>query len=46
MDFFKDAFGTSDLNILPSISRISVEKYLEKGFTLQLAGTLNKVTHF
>jgi OOP family OmpA-OmpF porin len=45
-DFFKDAFGTSDLNISPSISRFSAEKYLEKGFTLQLAGTLNKVTHF
>jgi OOP family OmpA-OmpF porin len=45
-DFFKDAFGTSDLNISPSISRFSGEKYLEKGFTLQLAGTLNKVTHF
>ena len=44
-DFFKDAFGTSDLNILPSISRLSAEKYLEKGFTLQLAGTLNKITH-
>jgi OOP family OmpA-OmpF porin len=44
-DFFNDAFGTSDLNILPSISRLSAEKYLEKGFTLQLAGTLNKITH-
>lgn len=44
-EFFKDAFDTSDLNILPSISRISAEKYLEKGFTLQLAGTLNKVTY-
>ena len=44
MAFFKDAFGPKDLNILPSISRISVDRYLEKGFTLQLAGTLNKVT--
>ena len=46
MDFFKDALGPKDMNILPSISRISVDRYLEKGFTLQLAGTLNKVTHF
>ena len=44
--FFKDAVGTSDINVLPSISRISAEKYLEKGFTLQLAGALNKITHF
>ena len=44
--FFKDAYGTSDMNVLPSISRLSVEKYLEKGFTFQLAGTLNKVTYF
>ena len=46
MNFFKDALGPKDLNILPSISRISVDRYLEKGFTLQLAGTLNKVTFF
>ena len=44
--FFKDAFSATDINILPSISRISAEKYLEKGFTLQLAGTLNKITYF
>ena len=44
--FFKDAFGTSDMNVLPSISRLSAEKYIEKGFTLQLAGTLNKITYF
>ena len=46
MGFFKDALNPKDMNILPSISRISVDRYLEKGFTLQLAGTLNKVTHF
>ena len=43
---FDDMTGTADFNILPSISRISAEKYLEKGFTLQLAGTLNKITYF
>jgi len=42
---FDDLVGTKDFNTLPSISRISAEKYLEKGFTLQLAGTLNKITY-
>ena len=32
-----------DWNILPSISRISVEKYINNGFTLQLAGSMNKL---
>jgi outer membrane protein OmpA-like peptidoglycan-associated protein len=39
----KDYLGTSDWNVLPSISRISVTKYLEKGFSLELAGSLNKI---
>ncbi|WP_339661006.1 OmpA family protein [uncultured Polaribacter sp.] len=43
-DQVKDLFGNKDWNILPSISRISAEKYLDKGFTLQLAGSLNKIT--
>ncbi|MEE9406779.1 MAG: OmpA family protein [Polaribacter sp.] len=42
-DHVKDLLGNSDWNILPSISRISGEKYLDKGFTLQLAGSLNKI---
>lgn len=51
----KDFFGTGaddingdyiqDWNILPSISRITVEKYLNSGFTLQLAGSVNKITN-
>ena len=41
---FNDLLGNKDWNILPSISRISAEKYLEKGFSVQLAGTLNKIT--
>ena len=45
-NFLKDYVGSSDFNILPSISRISAEKYLEKGFSLQLAGSLNKINHF
>jgi outer membrane protein OmpA-like peptidoglycan-associated protein len=43
---FDDLIGTEEWggNTIPSISRISVEKYLKKGFTLQLAGTLNKLS--
>ena len=41
---FPDFTGTGDWNILPSISRITVEKYLNSGFTLQLAGSVNKIT--
>ena len=41
-----DALGNSDWNFLPSISRISGEKYLDKGFTLQLAGSLSEITTF
>ena len=42
----KDYLGTSDWNVLPSVSRISVEKYLKNGFTLQVAGSLNKIETF
>jgi len=44
-DQMKDLLGNSDWNFLPSISRITAEKYLEKGFSLQFAGSLNKITH-
>jgi outer membrane protein OmpA-like peptidoglycan-associated protein len=41
----EDYFGSQEWgsNTLPSISRITVEKYLEKGFTLQLAGSVNNL---
>ncbi|ALU73976.1 OmpA family protein [Tenacibaculum finnmarkense] len=42
----KDGLGTSDWNILPSVSRISAEKYLSDGFTVQVAGSLNKIETF
>ena len=42
----KDWMGYRDWNVLPSISRVSAEKYLEKGFSLQLAGSMNKITYF
>ena len=45
-DQMKDLLGNSDWNVLSNISRISAEKYLEKGFSLQFAVSLNKITHF
>jgi len=39
----QDLVGNKDFNILPSISRISAEKYLYEGFSLQLAGSINKI---
>ncbi|TMM29937.1 OmpA family protein [Polaribacter aestuariivivens] len=39
----KDLLGNRDWNVLPSISRISADKYLNKGFSLQLAGSINKI---
>lgn len=42
-DHVKDHLGNDDWNFLPSISRITAEKYLDKGFSLQFAGSLNKI---
>ena len=41
----EDFVGFDELsdNTLPSISRISIDRYLEKGFSLQLAGSINKL---
>jgi OOP family OmpA-OmpF porin len=39
----EDLVKANDWNSLPSISKISVSKYLEKGFSLQLAGSFNKI---
>ena len=43
--FLEDYFGPQEWadNTLPSISRISVDRYLNDGFTLQLAASVNKV---
>jgi outer membrane protein OmpA-like peptidoglycan-associated protein len=43
-DMLKDYYGTRDWNILPIFSRVSAEKYLDNGFTLQLAGSVNKLS--
>lgn len=42
-DVAKDYFGATDFNILPSISRVGVSRYLKEGFSVQLAGSINKV---
>jgi len=42
-DQVKDLLGNDDWNFLPSISRITVARYLENGFSLQLAGSLNDI---
>lgn len=41
--FLKDWAGPSDLNILPAISRLSVGRYIGKGFSAELSGSLNKI---
>ncbi|WP_369048810.1 OmpA family protein [Tenacibaculum sp. UWU-22] len=41
--YAEDYIGLGDWNILPSISRITVDRYLDSGFSLQLAGSLNKI---
>ena len=49
-EFFNDWLGfgikmADDYNIIPTISRITAERYLSDGFTLQLAGSLNRITN-
>ena len=43
-DHLKDYYGTRDWDVFPSLSRISAEKYLDDGFTLQFAGSFNRIT--
>jgi len=42
---FKDYVNGSveDVNVLPSVSRIAVEKYLADGFSFQVAGSMNRI---
>ena len=46
MDFgyvLKDWAGPSDINILPAVSRLSVGRYIGKGFSAELSGSLNEI---
>lgn len=40
---FKDWAGPHDLNILPAISRLSVARYVGAGFSVEVAGSLNRI---
>ncbi|PKP14294.1 MAG: cell envelope biogenesis protein OmpA [Bacteroidetes bacterium HGW-Bacteroidetes-3] len=43
--WFNEFFNAGDhYNILPSVSKITVGKYLADGFSIEAAGTLNKIT--
>lgn len=42
-DQFKDYLGTSDWNILPVLSRLSVARYIGSGFSLDVAGSINTI---
>ena len=44
VDHLEDYYGTRDWDVFPSLSRISAEKYLDDGFTLQFAGSFNRIT--
>lgn len=45
-DMFDDFFNTSDhWNILPSVSRISVARYIGSGFSAEAAGSINRIKH-
>jgi len=42
--WFDEFFNANDhYNIIPSISKVSVTRYIENGFSLELAGTLNQI---
>lgn len=43
---FKDWLGNGDWNFVPMLTRLSVEKYIKKGFTFQTALSFNKIDHF
>ena len=43
-DLFEEYFNVKDhYNILPSVSRVAVGYYLGDGFTMGVAGTINKI---
>jgi OOP family OmpA-OmpF porin len=42
---FKDLLGSSDWNVLPSVTTVFASKYLKNGFTVQLSGSISEVTN-
>ena len=46
-EIFDEYFNVSDhWNILPSVSRLSVDRYIGDGFTFGVAGSVNKIDNF
>jgi outer membrane protein OmpA-like peptidoglycan-associated protein len=46
-EYFDEYFNAQDhWNIMPSLSVISVSRYLDKGFTLGVTGSINKISRF
>lgn len=46
-DYFDEYFNATDhWNILPSVSRVAVSRYLSDGFTFTAGGTINRITKF
>ena len=43
VDFSDFGNDTAEWNFLSSVSRLSIEKYVKSGFTLQFAGTMNRI---
>ena len=43
VDFSDFANDTAEWNLLSSVSRVSIEKYVKSGFTLQFAGAMNRI---
>ena len=42
--WFDEYFNANDhYNIIPSLSRVSIGRYLDEGFSLELAGSVNKI---
>ena len=42
--YFEDFLYPGDWNVLTSISRLTVERYLGDGFSVQMAGSMNRIT--
>ena len=40
----EDFVRTKDWNAIPSISKLSIAKYIDDGFTFEIAGTVNEIT--
>ena len=43
--WYDEFFNATDhYNIIPSLSKVSLSRYLDEGFSLELAGTINKIS--